>query len=146
MGDVRRKTITRPLPRGAETFTQGGKHFGRWVDGRTGKSRTAPLTESGTRIRVQTATFTARYRDAEGRIREVATGCRSRKAAERILAELEERVERIVSGIVTPDEDRVIDRLEEPVEACVDTYVKALARKTVRGRRVSPDHVSNVVR
>jgi hypothetical protein len=43
MGTVYRKTATKPLPEGAETFTRKGNRLARWKDAK-GKTRTAPLT------------------------------------------------------------------------------------------------------
>ena len=43
MGTVFKKTFTKPLPAGAETFVRKGERFARWKD-RKGKTRTAPLT------------------------------------------------------------------------------------------------------
>ena len=43
MGTVIKKTVTKPVPAGAETFVRKGERFARWKD-RKGKMRTAPLT------------------------------------------------------------------------------------------------------
>lgn len=43
MGTVFKKTFTKPLPAGAETFVRKGDRLARWKD-RRGKTRTAPLT------------------------------------------------------------------------------------------------------
>ena len=45
MGTVYKKTVTRPLPKGAELFTMNGQPFARWKPAkgktRTGKGTTA---------------------------------------------------------------------------------------------------------
>lgn len=88
VGTVYKKTFTKPLPAGAEIITRKGERLARWRPPK-GKPRTAPLTASGARIRVEAATFTARYRDGRGLVVEVATGCRSEDAARQVLAGLE---------------------------------------------------------
>ncbi len=43
MGSLFKKTVTRPLPPGAEIVTRHGERLARWRDGK-GKMRTAPVT------------------------------------------------------------------------------------------------------
>ena len=43
MGNVFKKTVTRPLPPGAEIITRQGVRLARWRDGK-GKTRTSPVT------------------------------------------------------------------------------------------------------
>jgi len=76
MASVFRKTTTRALPEGAEIFTRKGERFARWKD-RKGKTKTAPLTvgkDGSDRIVTTASTFTAKYRDGGGIVRETATG------------------------------------------------------------------------
>src|SRR5271166_3950068 len=59
MGSLFKKTITRPLPPGAEIITRKGERLARWRDGK-GKLRTAPVTtgKDGTdRIRDESGTY-----------------------------------------------------------------------------------------
>src|SRR5262245_22820026 len=111
MGSVYRKTVTKPMPAGAELFTRNGEQFARWRDAK-GKSRIAGVTtgrEGQPRIVLTAQTYLAKYRDGQGITREVATGCRDELAARAILAELERRAERVKSKILTSAEDAVID-------------------------------------
>ena len=81
MGTVYRKTVTKPLPAGAEIFTRKGERFARWKDAK-GKTRTAGLTTSkdgADRIVITASTFMAKYRDGSGLVVEVATGCRMKR-------------------------------------------------------------------
>jgi hypothetical protein len=90
---VYRKTFTKPLPSGAETFTRKGEKFARWKDAK-GKTRTANVTtgkDGSERLLIEAKTFTAKYRDGSGIVREVATGCRDETAARAVLAELVKR-------------------------------------------------------
>ena len=43
MGSLFKKTVTRPLPPGAEIVSRKGERLARWRDGK-GKMRTAPVT------------------------------------------------------------------------------------------------------
>jgi hypothetical protein len=54
MGTVFRKISTRPIPNGAEITLRNGKPFARWRV--WGKLRTAPLIESSSAIRQESAT------------------------------------------------------------------------------------------
>ena len=79
MGTVFRKTVTKPLPNEVEIFTRKSERFARWKDGK-GKKKTAPLTtgrDGSDRIVLTVGTYTAKYRDGQGIVREVATGCRT---------------------------------------------------------------------
>jgi hypothetical protein len=88
MGTVFRKSITRPLPAGAELFEKSRKpnaaeraenpdlrqvveRFARWRDKR-GKLRTDRVTtgaDGSPRLLVDSGTFVAKYRDGEGIVR-----------------------------------------------------------------------------
>src|SRR5262245_38945010 len=107
MGTVFRKTATKPLPPGAEVFTRKGERCARWKD-RKGKTRTAPLTtgrDGQDRIVIVARTYLAKYRDGNGRVREVPTGCRDEQAAKAILADLERRAVRVKAKLLTAAED-----------------------------------------
>ncbi len=77
VGSIRRKTYTKPLPDGAELFTRKGETFARWKDGR-GKTRTAPATtgaDGSSRIVATSRKWLAKYRNGDGSVIEVSTGC-----------------------------------------------------------------------
>jgi hypothetical protein len=83
VGTVYRKAVTRPLPPKAELITRQGVQLARWRDGK-GKLQTAPVFtgHDGTRrIRVESGTFIAKFRDGNGIVVEKPTGCRSEDAA-----------------------------------------------------------------
>ena len=124
MGTVYRKTVTKPLPQGAETITRSGERLARWKDAK-GKTRTAPLTtgkDGSERIVILARTFTAKYRDGSGQVQEVATGCRDEAAARNILSELVKRAERVRSGLVSAGEDAVVDHLAGPFAQHLEDY------------------------
>ncbi len=103
MGSVSKKTVTRPLPPNAEIIVRQGVRLARWRDAR-GRVKTAPLTigKDGTeRIRDESATYVARYRDGNGLLVEVSTGCRDKSAAESERADLRRRAERVWSNLLS---------------------------------------------
>ncbi len=124
MGTVYRKTVTKALPAGAELFTKSGKRYARWSDAK-GKKRTTVVTtakDGAERIVVESKTFVAKYRDGNGFVREISTGCKDEQAARAVLGQLEKRAENVRSGIVTADDDAVRDHLQTPIETHLNEY------------------------
>jgi hypothetical protein len=80
MGSVFKKTVTRPLPPGADFVVRQGVRLARWRDAK-GKLRTAPLTtgkDGSDRIRDDSSTYFARYRDGNGGV-EAPPSCMTHK-------------------------------------------------------------------
>ena len=118
MGTVFKKTRTRPLPAGAELFTKAGQRLARWKPAK-GKTRTAKVTsgEDGTlRIQTDAATFTAKFRNGQGIVREISTGCRDEDAARSVLSKLERRAELVKSEIISSAEDATADHQLTPLD------------------------------
>ncbi|MCH8829374.1 MAG: site-specific integrase, partial [Planctomycetes bacterium] len=139
MASIFRKTTTRSLPKGAEIYTRKGKRFARWKD-RHGKTRTAPLTigrDSSDRIVTTAATYTAKYRDGSGIVRETATGCRTKDGATSILSELVERAEKVKSRILTPAEDRIADHQTTPLAEHFSAYIDHQRAKGLHKERIN---------
>ena len=146
MGTVFKPFVTRSLPDGAQLVTRAGKRVAVWTDA-GGKKRQAPVTDGDPpRIRARGGTYVAKFRDGDGTVRRVSTGCKSLDAARAVLADLEARAEKVRAGIVTPAEANVAEHADTPVAEHVDAYVAALARKRGKGARrsVAPRHVANV--
>jgi len=138
MASVFRKTATKPLPPNAAIITRKGERLARWKDGR-GKNRTAAVTtgRDGTdRIVIQAATYTAKYRDGQRIIREVATGCRTKDGALSVLRELTGRAEKVKSKILTPDEDRMADHQGTPLSSHIAGYINHQTAKDVHPARI----------
>src|SRR3954447_21888890 len=117
MGSIFKKTVTRPLPPGAEIVVRQGVRLARGRDGK-GKVRTAPLTtgrDGAERIRDESSTYFARHRDGNGVVVETPTGCRDETAARQVLADLERRAERIRAGLISPAEARTAEHLAKPI-------------------------------
>jgi integrase len=148
MGTVFKPFVTRPLPEGATIRGRGKKRVAVWVDA-AGRKRQAPVTAgSPPRLRERAGTYSAQYRDGDGIVRRVPTGCRSADAARAVLADLERRAEHVKAGIVTQAEANVAEHADTPVVEHVAAYVDALARKRGKGARrtVSSAHVTGVDR
>jgi len=143
MATIYRKTYTKPLPADAETFTRKGEHLARWKDSK-GKTRTAPLTtgkDGSHRISVKVGTYTAKFRDGSGIVREKATGCRDKEAALRVLADLERRAELVKAKVMTAAEDAMSDHQDVPLGEHFGAYLTKL-----EADGTSPDHRGNVRR
>jgi len=130
MASVYRKSYTKPLPADAELFTRRGQEFARWRVG--GKLRTARVTtgkKGELRLRIESETFTAKYRDGSGIVQESATGCRDKTAAQAVLRDLVARAERVKSGLVSADDDAAIDNQHTPLVELLAVYVENLRAK-----------------
>ncbi len=139
MATVFRKTFTKPLHEGAELFTRKGQRFARWKDTKD-KTRIAKVTvpEKGKnagkhRIVMAAGTFTAKFRDGQGVVREVATGCRSEQAARQVLADLVKRTEHVKGGILTVAQDAMIDHQGTPLAEHFDAYLGHMESKGTTG-------------
>ena len=143
MGTVYKKTFTKPLPAGAEIFTRKGEQFAKWKPAK-GKTQTAPLTtgkDGSDRIVLRAGTYTAKYRDGAGVIREKATGCRDKEAASRVLGDLERRAELVKAKVMTAGEDAISDHQDTPLAEHFDGYLTKL-----EADGTSSDHRGNVRR
>lgn len=129
MGTLFRKTYTRDIPAGAERVTSKGKPCARWR-ARGGKAVTEEVVTLGDGrevVRVHSGTYYATYRNGEGKVVTVSTGCRERGAAEQVLARLEREAERVRAGVVTHAEVHRARRMAEPIEGHIDAYLATLA-------------------
>src|SRR5262245_9509046 len=139
MGTVYRKTVTKPLPGGAELFNRNGEQFARWKSAK-GKSRTAAVTtgrDGQPRIVLVARTYLAKYRDGQGIVREMATGCRDEQAARAILADLERRAVRVKSKILTTAEDAVIDHQATALDGHLHDYWEHQTAKGLHPTRIA---------
>src|SRR5262249_10991559 len=118
-------------------ITRQGVRLARWHDGK-GKTRTAPVTtgqNGADRIRDESATYVARYRDGNGLVVEVSTGCRDKTAAQAVLADLARQAEKVRSGLLTPAEARSAEHIGKPLRDHVDAYTESM-----KARGVTPTH------
>src|SRR5262249_31588597 len=138
MGTVFKKTVTKPLPAGAEPFTRKGERFARWKNSK-GKTRTARVTtgmDGQDRLLLESSTYYAKYRDASRIVGVVPTGCRDETAARCVLADLERRAELIKAKVMTAAEDAVSGHQDRPFADHVTDYLAHLeAKGTCREHR-----------
>src|SRR5262245_53313458 len=125
MGTVFRKTYTKPLPAGAETFVHKGERFARWKD-RQGRTRKAPLTvgkkDGAERVIHESPFFVAKYRDGAGVVRVEPTGCRDETAARQVLADLERKAELVRSNVMTASEAAISNHQSVPLADHFDAF------------------------
>jgi len=125
MGAVFKKTATKPLPAGAKIIVRKGQRFAEWKDAK-GKTRTAPVItgKDGTdRIVITARTYTAKYRDGSGIVKEVATGCRDESAARSILGKLERRAVLVKGEVLTAAEDAIFDHQGTPLADHIAAFI-----------------------
>ena len=124
MGTVFREQDTAPLPQDAEIATVKGEQVAHWKPGK-GRAKTASVTtgkDGSLRIVIRSATYSAKYRDGQGIVRKVTTGCRDEGAARSVLGELERRAELVKSGVMTAGEDAIADHASTPIAAHFRAY------------------------
>ena len=88
MGGVFTKTVTRPLPPGAEIIERHWARLARWRDARVDEDRPPNRQDGAERIRYESATYFAKFRDGNGYIVDEPTGCREEAAARQVLDDL----------------------------------------------------------
>ncbi len=135
MGTIYKKTVTRPLPPESKVITRKGKKFAQWTN-RKGKLQSAELTESGDRIRTESKTFVAKFRDGQGFVCEVSTGCRDKTAALAVLADLEQQAELVKSKIITVDQAKIAEYADTMLVEHIDAYVAYLKQRKANADRI----------
>ena len=124
MGSIFHKTLTRPLSPKMEIIGRGKKRKARWRgNGEWLESPVVVRADKTEHVRVKTTTYYAKYRDGDGRVKVVATGCKDRRSAEQFLGRLERDADRVKSGIATSDEIRQAKHKTGPIEDHVLAYL-----------------------
>jgi integrase len=138
MGTIFRPIVTKPLPQGAVV----ANGTARWTSPRTG-SCSAPVrtTPRGVCIEIQSSKYLVRYRDGQGVVQTVATGCKDADTARAVLADLERRAELVHAGVLTPAQDAVANHKRTTISGHVEAYLASLTAKGV-----TPTHLTNVRR
>lgn len=142
MATIYKKKYPIPMPEGAEIITRRGKELARWQSGKN-QLRTAEVLDDG-RVQFVSDCWYVRYRLASGRMRRESTGCRDRQAAQKVLADILAKVEKVKAGVMSQDQMAAAGQLETPIGKHTKDYLKQLTVKTVRGKRVSAKHVEHV--
>ncbi len=149
MANTYKKKNFKPLPSEAKIVYQkrGGLNvkMAQWVDNR-GRKQKAEVHKDGERIVVTSKVWYMQYRDESGIVRRESTKCTNREVAEKVLAERLDQVEKIRNRVVSPEVVKVTNHAQVPLSDHVDDYLEFLGNKTVKGRKVSQNHVDNVSR
>jgi integrase len=155
MASIKRKTVTRPLPSDAVLNTKRRRATSKelrdnptaativetvatWKD-RSGKKRSAVVVvgdDGAQRVRLQSETYYAKYRDGDGIVREVATGCRDLQAARTKLAELQSIADKIKVGALTTLDLQIGDHSRTPLSVHVAEYIADLKARGVNADRI----------
>jgi len=114
MATIYRKMYPMPMPKGAEIISSRGQKLARWTDG-NGNVKTATLAVAGGKIMHEAGCWYARYTDADGINRRVSTGCHDEQAARKVLSNLTAEVEKVRSGILTPQESQAARYAARPI-------------------------------
>lgn len=131
MGTVFKKTFTKPIPPDAEIVTKSGEQFARHRNSK-GKLVSSLLTtgkDGSPRMLVEASTYTAKYRDAGGIVREVKTGCKDETTARQFLARLERQKELIKAGTMTAEQATIGKHSSTPIRQHFELFAEHLAAK-----------------
>ncbi len=143
MANLYKKTYPMDMPPGSEIITRRGRQMVRWVDGR-GNMKTAPLHDDGRRMMYVSDVWYARYVAADGRERRVSTGCRDEQVAQKVLSDIQTKVEKVRAGVITPKQIETAEQATRPIGQHVEEYLDHLKAKRVRGRKTSAHYRRNV--
>jgi integrase len=132
---VIRLTYTKPLPEGAEIFERKKVPWARWKDANGAKCE-GKLSKDGTKVLIQSSVWTARYRDASGKLITKSTECKTRNGALRVLARWQADVEKVKCGVFTQAESDVASRQSEGLAQHLADYKSHLAAKGTSERHV----------
>lgn len=148
MRTLKRKVSVRPLPSGAEIKERRRKatikelqlnpsqatvleQIATWKS-RGGEKQQGVVIESpdGTRkVRVRSPIWTAKYRDANGVINEVSTGCRDKQAAQNVLNQLASRAEKVAAGVLSLEEVDIAKHQHVPLTQHILDYLESLRER-----------------
>lgn len=139
MGTLYKKKYTQPLPKGAEIIEVNGVRMAHWRL-RNGEQRSAEVIDGrdgSIRVRGESDYYTARYRNGENRVVDVATNCKDKVAALAFLTKLQRRAELVKAGVLTEAEDCVADHAGISLSKHLDGFEKHLRAKGGDERRIS---------
>tara|TARA_R110002073_G_scaffold333405_1_gene520996 strand:+ start:142036 stop:143634 length:1599 start_codon:yes stop_codon:yes gene_type:complete len=126
------------MPPNATIVTRKGKQIALWTN-RNGNKRSAEVTagkDGSPRIKTESSTYTAKYRDGEGIIREVATGCRDKQAAQKKLNDLLSEADKVRVGSLTTTDLEIGDHNKTPLANHVAEYIADLKTRGVNADRI----------
>jgi len=106
------------------------------IDGTTRAAAEQYAKRGSTPIKTEAATWTAKFRDGEGVVCEVSTGCRDKDTANAVLSEMKKRSELVKAKVLSPEQDRIADHQQTPLVDHITDYVQSL-----RDRKVNSDRI-----
>ena len=150
MGTIYKKTVTRSLPSGATISTKRRRATSKelrnnpnqatsaelvasWRD-RTGERQTGLVIDGGDgskRVRVESSTYYAKFRDGNGIVPVVPTGCREKQSAMSVLDELTSRAELVKAKVMTRDQANIADFQNTLLSEHIEEYVGHLESRNV---------------
>ena len=138
MATVYRKTVTRSIPDNVERIERKGVLFVRFTAKGERKTARVVLGKDGQeRMTTKAETYTAKYRDHLGIVREVATSCRHEDAAKHVLKEILRREELLRAGVITSDESTIAKQQQLTTAVHLAAYVKSMASAGVTAKHIA---------
>jgi integrase len=132
---VFKKSYTKPLPEGAELFERKKENWARWKD-TLGRKREGKLTADGGNVLMESDTWTAKYRDASGKLITRSTGCKTKDGALRMLADWEALTEKVKCGVLTQAETYVAGWTSQYLERHIVDYKCHLSARGTTERHI----------
>jgi hypothetical protein len=128
MGCAFRKTKTWTIPASAKITESKDKTIAtsQRRRGQTESAEVVTLEDGRQVIRVESGTYFAKYRNVDGKVVTVSTGCRDRSMAEQYLNRLEQDVERVHAGVVSREGFRRAEKSAGAIEGQIWDYCDAL--------------------
>ncbi len=120
MARIFKHNYTKPLPEGAELFTRKGRRCARFRDSK-GKSVTAPLSQDGKKVVIETAKWYIEYKDADGIMRRVP-GCKDKQATAKMASDLDTAGQRGRTGLI----DKHAEQRKRPLSEHIEDWEKLL--------------------
>jgi integrase len=128
-------TYTKPLPASAEIFKRKGETWARWKDAQ-GEKCEGKLSKDGAKVLIKSSVWTAKYRDASGKLITRSTGCKTKDGALRLLAKWQAEVEKVKCGVLSQAETYVSCWTADYLERHINDYKCHLSTKGTTERHI----------
>jgi hypothetical protein len=87
-------------------------------------------------LRGPAKTWSVRYRDGNGIVCEVSTGCRDKQAARAVLNQLVQQTELVKAKVLSPEQAMIAEHQTVPLKDHIKAYIDHLASRGVHADRV----------
>ena len=125
-----KRKYRRPLPEGAKLSKRNGAIWAKWTCGQ------GEVTPDGGHVLATASTWTARYRDADGREVERPTKCRDKSAAQARLAGWLSEVEKIRAGVLSASDAACSRWGDLPLSKHIEDYASWLCERQRTAKHV----------